>query len=66
MLSKIEELRHNAKSTNAAIIGIYKSKLDALVLDPETIDNHKILRCNRNRQGEGVVCYVRNDLDDNT
>ena len=66
LLSKIEELRFNAKSTNAAIIGNYKSKLDALVLDPEIIDNYKILRFDRNRQGEGVICYVRNDLDYNT
>ena len=37
------------------------------MLDPEiSIDNYKILRCDRNRQGEGVVCYVRNDLINNT
>ena len=56
LLSKIEELRDIAKSTNAAVIGICKSKLDASVLNPEiSIDNYKILRCDRNRQGGGVV-----------
>ena len=67
LLSRIEEHRYIAKSTNAAVIGIYKSKLDASVLDPEvSIDNYKILSCDRNRQGGGVVCYVRNYLSYNT
>ena len=43
MLSKIEELRYIAKSTNAAVIGICEFKLDASLLDPEIIDNYKIL-----------------------
>ena len=51
LLYKIEELRYIAKSTNAPVIGICKSKLDASVLDPEiSIDNYKILCCDRNRQ----------------
>ena len=67
LLSKIEELRYIAKSTDAAVIGICKSKFDASVLDPEiSIDNYNILRCDRNRQGGRVVCYVRNDLSYNT
>ena len=58
LLSKIEELRYIAKPTNAAIIGICESKLDTPVLDPElSIDNYKILRCDRNIQGGVVVCY---------
>ena len=64
LLQKIEELRYIAKSTNAAVIGICESKLDASVLDPEiSIDNYKILRYDRNRQGGGAACYVRNYLD---
>ena len=67
LLPKIEELRYIAKPTNAAIIGICESKLDASVLDPEiSIDNYKTLRCDRNRQGGGVACYIRNDLSYNT
>ena len=67
LLSKIKELRYIAKGTNAVVIGICKSKLEASVLDPEiSIDNYKILRCDRNRQGGGVVCYLRNDLSYNT
>ena len=67
LLPKIEELRFIAKSNNAAVIGICESKLDDSVVDPEiSIDNYKILRCDRNRQGGGAACYVRNDLSYNT
>ena len=66
MLSIIEELGIVAKWTNAAIIGISESKLDESVLEPEIqIDDYKILWCDRNRHGEGVSCYVRNDLSYN-
>ena len=66
LLPKIEELRIIAKSTNAVIIGISESKLDESVLEPEIeIDNYKILRCDRNRHGGGVACYIRNDLSYN-
>ena len=66
LLTKIEELRITAKSTNAAIIGISESKLDESVLEPEIqIDDYKILRCDRNRHGGGVACYIRNDLSYN-
>ena len=66
LLPKIDELRYIAKSTNAAVIGICESKLDASVLEKEISINYKILRCDRNRQGGGVACYVRNDLSYNT
>ena len=37
------------------------------MLDPEiSIDNYKILRFDRSKQGESVVCYVRNDLSYDT
>ena len=46
--------------------GICESKLGASVLEQEiNIDNYKILRCDRNRQGGGVVCYIRNELSYN-
>ena len=63
----MEELRYIAKSTNVAVIGICESELDTSVLDPEiSINNYKILCCDRNRQGWGVACYVGNDLSYNT
>ena len=66
MLPKIEEPLLIAKSTNDAVIGICESKLDASVLELDiSIDNYKILRCVTNRHGEGVACYIRNDLSYN-
>ena len=63
LLPKIEELCFVAKSSSTAVIGICESKLDASVLDQEiSIDNYNILRCDRNRHGRGVACYIRNDL----
>ena len=35
MLSKIKELRYIKKSFNAVVLGIYGSKLETLVLEPE-------------------------------
>ena len=66
LLSKLEELSYIVKFTNDAIIGICESKLDASVLEQEiSFDNYKILRCDRNRDGGGVACYVRNNLSYN-
>ena len=66
LLPKIEELRFIAKSTNAAVIVICESKLHTSVLEQEiSIDNSKILCCDRNRHGGAVACYIRNDLSFN-
>ena len=66
LLPRIEELHFIAKSTNAAIIGIFEPKLDVSVLEQEiSIDNYKILHCDRKRQGGGVACYIGNDLSYN-
>ena len=63
LLPKIDELRNIAKLSNAAVIGISESKLDDSVLSSEIhIDNYNTFRCDRNRHGGGVVCYIRNDL----
>ena len=63
LLPKIRELRNIAKLSNAAVIGISESKLDDSVLSSEIhIDNDNTLRCDRNRHGGGLVCYIRNDL----
>ena len=66
MSPKIEELRIIAKSTNATVLGISEAKLDESVLEPDIqTGDDKILRCDRNRQGGGLVCYIRNDLSYN-
>ena len=66
LLPKIEELWIIANSTNAVIIGISESKLNAFVLEPEIqIDDYKILWCDRNRHGGGVTCFIKNGLSYN-
>ena len=66
LLPKTDELRHIARLTNAAVIGISESKLDDSVSTSEIqIDEYDLLRCDRNRHGGGVACYIRNDLSYN-
>ena len=66
LLSKIDELRHIARLTNAAVIGISESKVDDPVPTSKIqIDEYDLLCCERNRHGGGVVCYVRNTLSYN-
>ena len=49
--------------SNAAVIGIFKSKLDESITNSEIlIDNHDLLRFDRSRKGGGVACCIRNDL----
>ena len=36
--------------------------VDSILSSEIHIDNYNTLRCDRNRHGEGVVCYIRNDL----
>ena len=66
LLPKIDKLRHIARLTNAAVIGISESKLDDSMLTSEIqIDEYDLLRCDRNRHGGGVACYIRNNLSYN-
>ena len=52
LLLKIDELRHIGRLTNAAVIGIFESKLDDSVPTPKAqIDEYDLLRCDRNRHG---------------
>ena len=63
LLPKIDELRSIAKNSNAAIIGVTESKLDESVQNSEIcIENYSLIRCDRNRHGGGVACYVRDDI----
>ena len=63
MLPKIDELRHMARLTNAAVIGISESNLDDSVFTSEIqIDEYDLPHCDRNRHGREVACYIRNKL----
>ena len=60
---KIDELWYIANSSNVAVIGISKSKLDESILQSEIqINNYDLLRRDRNRNGGGVACYIRSDI----
>ena len=66
LLPKIDELRHICKLTNAAIIGITETKLDDSILNCEiNIDGYDLLRCDRDRHGGGVACYIRQSINYN-
>ena len=66
LLLKKDEIRCIANKTKA-IIGITESKLDHTVPDSEVnFPGYDILRCDRNRNGSGVACYIRKDLCFNT
>ena len=64
---KIDELKCIANKTKVAIIRIRESKLDNTVSDLKVnLPGYDILRCDRNRNGGGVVCFIRKDLHFNT
>ena len=66
LLSKIDELTNIAKLSNAAVTGISESKLDDSVLSFKMhIDNYNTIRCDQDRHGGGVICYIRNDFSYN-
>ena len=67
LLPKIGELKCIANKTKAVIIGIAEPKLDRTVPDLEVnLPGYDIIRCDRNRNGGGVACYIRKDLCFNT
>ena len=63
LLNKIDELHYITRSSNAAVIGITETKLDNTVYYSEvTVDGYNIVRNDRNRNGGGVACYIRNNI----
>ena len=60
LLPKIDELRHTASLSNAAVVGISESKLDKSITNSEIrIGNYDILRCDRNRNRWGCLLYLK-------
>ena len=70
LLPKIDELRDIAKRTKATVIGISESKLDntgLIKLDSEIyIENHEILRFDRNQRRGGVASHLPNEIENIT
>ena len=63
LLPNIDEICYIAEHTKAAVIGITESKLNESIFQSEIeIDNYDLPRCDRNRSGGGVACYIRSDI----
>ena len=63
LLPKTDELKCIANKSKATIFGKAGSKLDYSVPDLEVkLPGYDIIRCDRNRNGGGVACYIREDL----
>ena len=63
LLSKINKLRDITNYIRPAILGITESKLDSSVTNAEVnINGYSIIGNDKNRNGEGVACYIRNNL----
>ena len=63
LLQKIDELKCTADKTKTAIIGLTESKNDHVIPDLEVnLPGYDILRCDRNRNGGGVACYIKTYL----
>ena len=59
---KIDEFRYITKQGEAAVIGIWESKLHELVLSSKIqIENYDLIRSDTNGRGS-VACFIRNDL----
>ena len=59
LLPKIDELRYITKPGNAAVIGISELQLYKSIANSNLLIHN--LRCDQNRNGDGVTCYTRND-----
>ena len=63
LLPKIDEIRYIVECTKATVIAITESQLNESIFQSGIkIGNYDLLRCDRNRNGGGVVCYIRSNL----
>ncbi len=61
LLSKIDEIREFVLHCKPHVICFSETKLDSTVTSSEVlIDGYSNIRCDRNRHGGGVACYVSN------
>ena len=63
LLPKIEEVRFIAKTSKATVIGITDTKLDGTIFYADLyMEGYSIVRCERERKGGGVTCFIKNDI----
>ena len=66
LLSKIEELKTPAINRNISVLGITRTKFDNTVSNKEvTIDDYNLLQSDRNKNGAGVACYIKEHIAHN-
>ena len=59
----VDEMRNFVKKQSIAVLGVIESKLDSSINDSELkIEGYELLRCDRNRHGGGVACYISKSL----
>ena len=63
LFPKNEEVRFIAKKSKATVLAITEINLDGTIFDAELyIEAYSIVRCDRDRRGGGVACYIKNDI----
>ena len=63
LLSKIDARRDIKNYIRSAMLGITESKLDSSITNAEAnINGYIVIRNDRNIDGGGVACYIRNHL----
>ena len=59
-------MRTLAINTNISVLGITETKLDNTVSNEELkIDGYNLLSSDRNKNGGGVACYIKNNIAHN-
>ena len=58
---------HNeACNTNISVLGITEAKLDSTVNNEKLkVDGYNLLRSDKNKNGGGVACYIKNNIAHN-
>ena len=57
------KIRFIAKMSKATVTGISETKLDEAIFDAEIYTEcYTIVRCDRNRKGGGIACYIKCDI----
>ena len=63
LIPKLPELRHLVYETKAAVIAISESWLDETISDGDIrVDGYSVLRRDRNRNGGGVLVFIKDGL----
>ena len=63
LIPKLDEVRSFVQRTKAAVVALSETWLDGTVQDAEIeVNGYSIVRADRNRQGRGVLLYIRDGI----